>query len=250
MAQIHFIDGEKGGVGKSLFCRVLLQYCLDKGIDYQLVEADRTNPDVGSFYPDNCHQVFFSEQENKSFEVDLIFNLALKKPVIVNLPAQVYPMVTSWIKRNNLIEEEIAQEYRVQIYKWFLCTGGHDSIKLFLESLHEFKGKIGHIFVKNLGLCEDWQHLKLYEELKPLQKKYEVLEVELPKLSSMERNLIDQNQLTFADAIRKDSEHLPILSKQRVVNFLKESYKSIEKTGLVSVEAFIDHSVIEKDQVA
>lgn len=250
MAQIHFIDGEKGGVGKSLFCRVLLQYCLDKELDFHFVESDRTNPDVGAFYPDNCHQVFFSEQEKKSFEVDLIFNLSLKKPVFVNLPAQVYPMVTDWIKGNSLIDSEIAQEYNVQIYKWFLCTGGHDSIKLFLESLQEFKGNICHVFVKNMGLCDDWEHLKLYDELKQLQKKYSVLEVEFPKLSSMERNLIDQKQLTFADAIRKDSQHLPILSKQRVVNFMKEAYNAIEKTGLVTVEAFEDHSVIEKDQVA
>jgi MinD superfamily P-loop ATPase len=44
MATIHFIDGEKGGVGKSLFARVMVQYCLDKQLPYVLVEADQSNP--------------------------------------------------------------------------------------------------------------------------------------------------------------------------------------------------------------
>ena len=29
MATIHFIGGEKGGVGKSLVARLLAQYCID-----------------------------------------------------------------------------------------------------------------------------------------------------------------------------------------------------------------------------
>jgi hypothetical protein len=39
--KIHLIDGEKGGVGKSLFARVLIQYFLDKNFPFFAVDTDR-----------------------------------------------------------------------------------------------------------------------------------------------------------------------------------------------------------------
>ncbi|WP_051035478.1 hypothetical protein [Crinalium epipsammum] len=63
--RIHFVDGEKGGVGKSLFCRVLIEYCKSKGLSDRIhfVESDLSNPDVGKIYFDrdtdlpNYHEV-------------------------------------------------------------------------------------------------------------------------------------------------------------------------------------------------
>jgi len=39
--KIHLIDGEKGGIGKSLFARVLIQYFLDKNFPFFAVDTDR-----------------------------------------------------------------------------------------------------------------------------------------------------------------------------------------------------------------
>jgi CO dehydrogenase nickel-insertion accessory protein CooC1 len=125
MATIHFIDGEKGGVGKSLFARVMVQYCIDRQFSYVLVEADRSNPDVGEIYPEGCERAIFSEAERKAYDADRIFDLAIKTPVIVNLPAQVFPAVTDWIERNGVLE--MGTQHGVSICKWFICTGGYDS---------------------------------------------------------------------------------------------------------------------------
>ena len=46
MATIHWGDGEKGGVGKSLVVRTLIQYHLDRNKPFVAVETDRSNPDV------------------------------------------------------------------------------------------------------------------------------------------------------------------------------------------------------------
>ncbi len=102
--KIHLIDGEKGGVGKSLFARVLIQYFLDKNFPFFAVDTDRSNPDVSRIYESVCREALFSEDEKKFYEADRIFELAFEKSVIVNLPAQVYPLVTKWMGRNNLIE--------------------------------------------------------------------------------------------------------------------------------------------------
>ena len=52
--KIHLIDGEKGGVGKSLFARTLMQYAIDKQMKLTLVDADRTNADVSEVYSDGA----------------------------------------------------------------------------------------------------------------------------------------------------------------------------------------------------
>ena len=50
MATINFVTGEKGGVGKSFFTRVLIEHYQAQNIAFKLIDADRTNPDVGVIY--------------------------------------------------------------------------------------------------------------------------------------------------------------------------------------------------------
>jgi hypothetical protein len=69
-------------------------------VDKTFLVCDRSNPDVASRYPDCSKTVFFSEVEKKANDVDVIFNLSLEKPVIVNLPSQIEVVVTNWIERN------------------------------------------------------------------------------------------------------------------------------------------------------
>lgn len=240
MAKIHFIDGEKGGVGKSLFARTIVQYCLDNNLPFRLIEADRSNPDVGEFYSEVCDQVVFSENEKKAYEPDEIFNKALEKPVIVNLPAQVYPAVTDWIERNGLLKPEMLKQHGVEICKWFICTGGHDSVQLFINSARHFEGKVQHIFVRNWGLCDDWRHLDGMEDLQNLLKTQSILVVDFPKFSYLERNLIDQKRITFAAA--KESSEFGILSKQRIHTYLSAAYAAIEGVNALKSGSAKKHS--------
>ncbi|BAZ34050.1 mobilization protein MobD-like protein (plasmid) [Cylindrospermum sp. NIES-4074] len=233
MAEIHFVDGEKGGVGKSLFARVMVQYCIDNKLSYELVEADQSNPDVGAFYPNNHQTAVFSESERKAYEADEIFNLALKNSVIVNLPAQVYPAVTDWIERNHILE--ITGKNKVKIYKWFVCSGGYDSVQLFIQSLERFENKVKHIFVRNFGLCDDWKHVDGNEDLKALIKANKVAVIDFPKFSYRERDILDANRINFSQA--KDYGELGILGRQRLHSFLKKACEEIEKAKVWNLPA-------------
>ena len=46
MATLHFVGGEKGGVGKSFVTRTAIQYLLDRGVDFALFDADRSSSDI------------------------------------------------------------------------------------------------------------------------------------------------------------------------------------------------------------
>ena len=57
MADVHLIDAEKGGVGKSLVARTLLQLFLDRECSVVPMEADRSNPTFSNIYGE---QVFIA----------------------------------------------------------------------------------------------------------------------------------------------------------------------------------------------
>jgi hypothetical protein len=284
MAKIHLIDGEKGGVGKSLFCRVLVEYFQQQAIKFSLIDADRTNPDVGLIYepkiygarvtnsekeqvllaPENVKKgrnkskseasenygnegqiftgdevktikstvkddsfqpIFFSEDERKSYTTDFIFEKAIQQDVIVNLPAQVAPLVNSWIEKNSLLS--LGKELGVSFSKWFICTGGYDSISLFKESLNYYQDRITHILVRNGGLCDSWSHLAEDNDLMTAIAKYGVKVIDFPKLSYRERNLIDANKWTFSQSLNQSE--LGVIGKQRIKLFLQGGYEEINR---------------------
>lgn len=229
MATIHFIDGKKGGVGKSLVARTMIQYCLDRQLPFVGVETDRSNPDVASFYRSVCQFAVFSEDEKKADKADKIFDLAIEKPVIVNLAAQVYRPVKDWIEKNELIE--LGEKNGVKFCKWFVCTGGYDSLNLFLQSLSNFESRMPHVLVRNLGLCDDWEHVEENEELGKLVKKYKVKVIDFPKFSYKERNIVDEKRLSFGEA--RELPEFGAVSKQRVSNFLKAAYAAFDSTGVL-----------------
>jgi len=227
--KIHLIDGEKGGVGKSLFARVLIQYFMDKKYPFLAVDADRSNPDVSRIYESVCREALFSEDEKKFYEADKIFEWAFDNSIIVNLPAQVYPVVTSWIEKNNLIE--LGKQSQITFCKWFVCTGGYDSVQLFLKSVQHFDKKIAHVLVRNFGLEDDWSSVEEMEEVQNVIKKYDVKVIDFPKFYSRERNAIDARGITFE--LARNSQEFGVLGRQRIKSFMLSAYEAFETTGML-----------------
>lgn len=227
MATIHWGDGEKGGVGKSLVVRTFIQYHLDRNKPFVAFETDRSNPDVAGVYKGLCQLAVFTENEKQADRADRIFEIAMEKPVIVNLAAQSHRAVFDWIERNNLFD--LGKEYGVSFCKWFVCNGGYDSINLFNQSLTSYESRMQHILVRNWGVCDDWEHVDEDESLQKLIKKYKVKVIDFPKLAYRERNIIDRNRLNFTEATQY--KEFGVLSKQRLANFLKAAYAAFDSTG-------------------
>lgn len=49
MSTIHFIGGEKGGVGKSVLSRLLSQYYLDNSLVFQGFDADQSHSTLSRY---------------------------------------------------------------------------------------------------------------------------------------------------------------------------------------------------------
>jgi cellulose biosynthesis protein BcsQ len=52
MSRIHFIGGEKGGVGKSVTARLLAQYCIDRELPVTVFDGDRSHAAMLRYYAD------------------------------------------------------------------------------------------------------------------------------------------------------------------------------------------------------
>lgn len=228
MATIHFVDGEKGGVGKSLVARTMIQYCLDSSKPFVAVETDRSNPDVAGIYKGMCQYAVFTENERQADKADRVFEMAIEKPVIVNLAAQAHRPVFDWIERNQLIE--LGTEHRVKFCKWFVCNGGYDSVNLFVQSINSYESRMSHILVKNLGVCDEWEQLEEDESVQKLIKKYKVKSMEFPKLAYREGYIINQKRLSFAEA--REYKEFSVMGRQRVANFLKAAYAAFDSVGV------------------
>jgi hypothetical protein len=244
MSQIHLIDGEKGGVGKSFFAKTLVEYFLENKKTYTLIDADQSNPDVYNLYPNGGYQVIFSDIEAKYHLTDIIFELALDKTVIVNLPAQVQDKLQGWIERSNIFD--ICADNNVEICRWFVSNGGYDSIKLFKETLPYYGNTVSNVFVKNQGMTDDWTFLKEDVEFTNLCQKYSdsLKVIEFARCNIKERYDLEKMQLSLSQALFSDQ--FTILAKQRLLNFKKASFNAIASTELIEIITAEEQAVTEE----
>lgn len=237
MPTIYFVDGEKGGVGKSMFSRVLAHFFECKKLDYILVDTDSSN-DVANCYQgvtDITFKVADEELALSSLQVqkiDEIFNYAQEKSVLVNLPANVHEQVKFWLTDSCLLDLEFTQEANVNVVKWFVCSGEPDSFQYFLNSMEELGGAVPHVLVRNKGLHPDWKDVDNNKDYKTAKDKYKFLEIDFPGLRKSEQIYVQKSQLSFNNLI--GDKALGLLSKQRLKNFLKLATEAIQESKVIA----------------
>lgn len=276
--ELHFVSGYRGREGKSFFVKTIAHYCAGRHKLITLVDCDRINPDVSNVYKE-AERVFFSENQDTEDDPDAILNWATerKKPVLINLPGQVHEIVTAWIDRtlipviveNAELGENDHREVEVKIYNWFLFNGERDSLNLFVKSLKHFGGCVQHILVRNHGMTSDWSVVDTHEDFKLFSGLYtdnskgevvqdekgleirdnqalpikRVIQINLPRLSKKERDRLNTEEVTFAQALlppvdkvgntQEGKKAWPLWSRQRIQDFLKKAEAELENTGLI-----------------
>ena len=94
---IHFIGGEKGGVGKSLMARVLAQYLIDRELPFLGFDTDRSHGALMRFYAGYASPVAVDKVES----LDAIVEAAVDQPgrrILVDLAAQTHDPLATWME--------------------------------------------------------------------------------------------------------------------------------------------------------
>src|SRR6267154_5732861 len=102
MSKIHFIGGEKGGVGKSVVARLLVQWAIDKQLPFAAVDADSSHGALLRHYATSTRGVDLASLDS----ADEILSLALDadRRVIVDLPSQSGRLLSAWIREGGILD--------------------------------------------------------------------------------------------------------------------------------------------------
>ena len=157
MATIHFIGGEKGGVGKSLVARLLAQYCIDHNKPFVGFDADRSHGALLRFYADYASPVVIDRYESLDAVVETAIEAADKR-MIVDLAAQTHQPLIRWMDDSGMLA--LAREFDIAVRYWHVMDNGRDSVDLLETLLDRFGAQLDYVLVLNQLRGDDFQILE------------------------------------------------------------------------------------------
>jgi hypothetical protein len=227
MANIHFIGGEKGGVGKSLTARVLAQYFIDRQLPFIGFDTDRSHGALMRFYADFASPVAVDRAE----ALDTIVETAAsnrEQRVLVDLAAQTHETLAQWMDEVSLLT--VAAEEGLQITYWHVMDSGKDSADLLGKLLDRFGGGLRYVLVRNQVRGSDFSILeKSGHQARAIALGAQV--VTLKKLSEGALLKIDDANSSFWKASVAGGG-LGLLDRQRLKTWLADVYREIDTVGV------------------
>ena len=226
MSEIHFVGGEKGGVGKSVLSRVLCQYCIDEQIPFACIDADTSHGALLRYYSEYAQPVDLERFES----ADQIMDRALgaQRKVLVDLPAQSARLLKRWFEAGDVLR--FAKDMGVELFFWHVSDGGFDSINELERALADLADQAHLVVVKNKGRSSDFSQFDESGAARRLVEKGGRI-VELPALHAATMYKIDRKGSSFWAAVHSSEGELSLLpmERQRTRLWLNQAYLELGK---------------------
>jgi len=228
MTQVHFIGGEKGGVGKSVVARLLAQYFIDRGMPFVGFDTDKSHGALLRFYADFAAPAVVDRYE----ELDRIVEAAIEQPerrVIVDLAAQTHGFLAAWMDESGLPGS--SDELGLSLTYWHVMDSGRDSADLLGTLLDQFGGHLQIVVVLNEVRGSDFAILESSGTL-ARAKELGAKVMTLRRLQDVTMQRIDAHSASFWAATNrggKDGAALGVLERQRVKHWLQKAYAEIDR---------------------
>lgn len=228
MAGIHFIGGEKGGVGKSVVARVLAQYFIDNELPFLGFDTDRSHGSLMRFYSDFASPVVVDRYE----AMDAIIEAAIDEPdkrILVDLAAQTHEPLVRWMDESGVLE--LVAESDLKLNYWHVMDSGRDSVDLLARLFDRFEGRLNYVLVLNQlrGAGFDlFEASAEFQRAKDLNAKV----ITLKRLHEPVIAKIDAGSSSFWAAKNRSPDNingLGLLERQRVKMWLRNAYEEIAR---------------------
>lgn len=228
MSQIHFIGGEKGGVGKSVVARLLAQYWIDRALPFAGVDSDASHGALVRHYGEFSQ--FVDLRTNEGADQILDRALGAERRVLVDLPAQSAQALDQWLTGANVLA--LARELGAPITFWHVSDGGFASVLQLDKALDRYTDQVSHVVVRNHARSKDFSQL----EASPAMDKLRALSgavIDLPELAASAMYKIDSGGLSYwAGAYLAEGDSaLKALERERVKLWLGRAYAELDKLG-------------------
>jgi CobQ/CobB/MinD/ParA nucleotide binding domain len=227
MANIHFIGGEKGGVGKSLVARVLAQYLIDRGLPFLGFDTDRSHGALMRFYAGYASPVLLDRYET----LDAIVEAAVDQPerrILVDLAAQTHDPLVKWMEESGVLD--LAEESAFVIHYWHVMDAGKDSVDLLKRLLDRFGSRLNYVLVLNQIRGDDFSILHQSGE-HARARGLGARVVSFRHLHDAVINKIDATSSSFwaaQNAADKAATGLGMMERQRVKTWMRDTYQQLD----------------------
>lgn len=226
MSKIHFVGGEKGGVGKSVLARLLAQYHIDRGLPFTAFDTDRSHGALMRFYGAFSRPMVLDDFES----ADQLMEAALEtdRDVLVDLAAQTSLPLHRWIDQNDLLA--LAGEEGVQVVFWHVLDDGADGIALLDNLLQRYGATAAYVVVRNHGRGKDFSAL---DASAPLTQALALsaTTIDLPDLHAATMRKIDHGNASLWAAAHTKEVGLGLMDRQRVKVWSKRVYQQFDQAG-------------------
>jgi hypothetical protein len=224
VSHIHFVGGEKGGVGKSVVSRMLAQYFIDRSIPFAAVDGDLSHGALARAYGDFSQVVDMTDPNSADQIIDRA--LGSDRRVLIDLPAQSLRSLSTWLTEANVFA--FAKEMGLRMSFWHVSDGGFASVGEVERALDLFGSRFEHKVVKNLGRSKNFTQ---FEE-SSAKRRLDLMggkTIELPELDASAMYKIDRLGSSFWGAVHSaDPDALRPLERQRVRLWLERCYAQLE----------------------
>jgi hypothetical protein len=229
-SKIHFVGGEKGGVGKSMTSRLLAQYFIDNELPFAGYDTDRSHGSLLRFYAGYASEALVDRYE----ALDHIVETAIEQPgrrVLVDLAAQTHDPLVKWMDESGVLD--MADVSGIEINYWHVMDAGRDSVDLLSRLLDRFGQRVRYVIVRNQLRGDDFGMLERSGQLeRAVGLGAQVMN--LKRLHEPVVQKIDARNSSFWQARNGtaiDGAGLGLMERQRLKLWLSHAYGEIERVG-------------------
>ncbi len=225
MGKVHFIGGEKGGVGKSMTARVLAQYYIDHERPFLGFDCDASHGTFSRFYQEFASPVVVGDDDS----LDGMLSAVEEHPdrdLIIDLAAQSAQPINRWIEETDVFG--LLDELGMQVVWWHVMDDGADTVTLLSQVLARYASQpVDIVVVQNKGRGEHFERF-LQSDTYMQALDQGVALIELPRLHAKLTQKIDFNNSSFW-AVANDRRLMNIAERQRMKVWLRHAYEQLEQ---------------------
>ena len=231
LSRIHFVGGEKGGVGKSMLARLLAQYFIDYGVPFAAFDTDRSHGTLSRFYGDYTQHVVAESYE----ALDRIVETAIEQPgrrVLVDLAAQTHDPLVKWMDESGVLD--MADVSGIAVQYWHVMDAGRDSVELLRRLLDRFGQRLQYVIVRNQLRGDDFGILDRSGQL-VRARGLGARVMDLRHLHDAIVQKIDARNASFWSAKNSqaiDGASLSLMERQRLRLWMNAAYAAIAAAGI------------------
>ena len=227
MANIHYIGGEKGGVGKSMVARLLAQYMIDHQFPFLGFDTDKSHGALLRFYAGFASPVVIDSYNS----LDAIVEAAIENParrILVDLAAQTHGPLVKWMNDSGVLE--MGAELGLGVQYWHVMDSGKDSADLLKKLFDQFGPRLRYNLVLNQLRGESFDIFENSAE-RARAEEFNARIVTIGRLLDGTVNKIDARSTSFWAAINVNDAQttgMGLLERQRVKVWLNRAYAQFD----------------------